>query len=120
MRNVYIAYALWFFCGTFGLHRIYCKKFVSGFFMMFLFWFGSLTTIFLFGWLILGIYGIWWIIDVFLTNSWVDQINANYEKTNQQNYNMRMKNLDELYQLYEKGAISKQEFYTRKDIIMNQ
>lgn len=45
-RNIYIAYALWFFSVLIGggLHRIYCGKFISGFIQLGLYWIGIATV----------------------------------------------------------------------------
>ena len=49
-RNIYIAYALWFFSVLIGggLHRIYCGKFISGFIQLGLYWIG-IATVWIFG-----------------------------------------------------------------------
>lgn len=119
-RNVYIAYALWFFCATFGagLHRIYCGKFISGFFQLALFWLGVSTAWILIGWLFLAIWGIWWIIDVFLTGGWVEDINSEINTEKDANYAEKIRSIEALYELYQKGAITKEEYEARKEILM--
>ncbi|WP_169777205.1 NINE protein [Campylobacter mucosalis] len=117
MNNIYIAYALWFFLGWLGAHRLYLGKFISGFAMMALFFTGSALTFILVGYLFLAIWGIWWIVDVFLTGSYVDK---NIIK---QNLKDELRNKDiandlrALYELYESGKISKAEFEARKEIL---
>lgn len=120
VRNVYIAYALWFFLAPIGsgFHRIYCGKFVSGFLMLGLYWLGQITMWLLIGFGFLAIWAIWWIADVFLTQSMVE--NANKSITTEQNISneQKIKNVEALYELYKSGAISEAEYEVRKDIIM--
>lgn len=117
-RNIYIAYALWFFLGGFGAHRIYCGKFFSGILQLFLFWIGSITAVFLVGYFFLIIWGIWWLIDIFLTSKMVYEVNDlnGFEKS--LNQTQSLKNVEKLYELYKNGAISKEEFEQRKAEIL--
>ncbi|CZE46205.1 NINE protein [Campylobacter geochelonis] len=119
-RNMLIAYLLWFFLGSFGAHRIYCGKFISGLFMLMLFWVGSATAWFIIGWFFLAIWGIWWLFDVFLTANMVNDINDEYNIEDEISYSNKIKNIEALYELYQKGAISKAEYETRKDILMRK
>ena len=126
-RNNYIAYALWFL-GAFswiatmpiggGLHRIYCGKFISGFAQIALFWLGSFTLWFLVGFLFWAIWGIWILIDIFFVGIWVEDLNAFASETEEDDYEGRLKKVDALFELYQKGAISKEEFEARKEILM--
>lgn len=119
-RNIYIAYALWFFGGAIGagLHRIYCGKFISGFAQMGLYWLGIITAVILIGWPILLIWGIWWIIDVFLTGVMVNEINSEVELESNTLNSEKISAINGLYELYQKGAITEEEYNTRKDILM--
>ncbi|MDL0089535.1 NINE protein [Campylobacter gastrosuis] len=117
MNNVYIAYGLWFFLGWLGAHRLYLGKFISGFLMMGLWFLGSATFVFLVGWFFWAIWGIWWIIDVFLVGKIVDE---NLQKTKlKDELKIRDKadDLRELYELFERGEISKAELEARKEIL---
>lgn len=118
MNNAYIAYALWFFAGWFGGHRLYLGKFISGFLMMGLFFMGVSLQIILIGYLFLLIWGIWWLIDVFLTGAYVEE-NLKKERLKD---GLRMQDkeadLKRLYELFESGAISKAEFEARKEILL--
>ena len=126
-RNNYIAYALWFL-GAFswiavmpiggGLHRIYCGKFISGFAQIALFWLGSFTLWFLVGFLFWAIWGIWILLDIFFVGIWVEDLNAFASETEEDDYEGRLKKVDALFELYQKGAISKEEFEARKEILM--
>ncbi|MBN2378466.1 TM2 domain-containing protein [candidate division WOR-3 bacterium] len=59
MKKVWAAYLLWFFLGIFGAHRFYLGHIGVGLAQLF-------TA---------GGAGIWWIIDVFLIPSRVEQAN---------------------------------------------
>lgn len=120
VRNIYIAYALWFFLAPIGsgIHRIYCGKFVSGFLMMGLFWLGQMTMWLLVGFVFLAIWAIWWIIDVFLTQSMVENANKEAFYDMETTSSNKIKSVETLYELYKSGAISEAEYEVRKDIIM--
>ncbi|MNH97179.1 TM2 domain protein [compost metagenome] len=64
-KNMVIAYVLWYFLGIFGGHRFYMGKTGSAVAQLIL----SLTMI---GMIVTGI---WWIVDAFLTHSWVKEHN---------------------------------------------
>lgn len=119
IRNVYIAYALWFFLGSFGAHRIYCAKFMSGILQLILFWIGTATSAILIGFIPLAIWGIWWLFDAFLTAKMVENCNiaANLKLSLDEEQNLR--NVEKLYELYKSGAIDKDEFERRKGAILH-
>ncbi|RME64082.1 MAG: TM2 domain-containing protein [Alphaproteobacteria bacterium] len=70
-----LAYALWFFLGTFGVHRFYLGHWTSGFIMLGLTALGSLTWVIVIGWLFLGVVGLWWLLDAILTYRMVEDYN---------------------------------------------
>lgn len=117
-RNVYIAYFLWAFFGWLGAHRIYCGKFISGFLMMAICWFGGITANIGIGLIFLAIFGIWWVVDIFLTGNWVESINDGVDYKKNMAYGEKIKNIETLYDLYQKGAISESEYQARKEILM--
>lgn len=116
-NNVYIAYALWLFCGWLGAHRIYLGKFISGFFMMTLFFMGSMTYWILIGWLFWLIWGIWWLFDIYLTGVYVEKNLQKDELKHELKKQDLEAQLKRLYELYEEGRISKAEFEARKEIL---
>ncbi|MBX4133664.1 NINE protein [Frischella sp. Ac48] len=63
MKDKSLAYILWFFLGVLGVHRMYCGKWITG-----IIWF-----------LTCGLFGIGWLLDVFLTSRMVDYANAIYK-----------------------------------------
>lgn len=68
-KNMFVAYILWYFLGLFGGHRFYMGKTGTAVTQLIL----SITVI---GMIVTGI---WWIVDAFLTHSWVKEHNANIE-----------------------------------------
>ncbi|MGG7074083.1 NINE protein [Campylobacter sp. 9BO] len=118
MNNIFIAYALWFFLGWLGAHRLYLGRFISGFAQMALFFLGSTTYWFFFiGFIPWVIWGIWWLLDVFATGRMVDE---NLLKQNMKN-ELKNKSLADdlrvLYEKFERGEITKAEFEARKEIL---
>jgi len=60
MKSKGVAYLLWFFLGWAGVHRMYCGRWVTGFVWLF-------TG---------GLFGIGWLVDLFLTSGMVDFANV--------------------------------------------
>ena len=127
IRNNYIAYGLWFLGGLLGLvglpiggglHRIYCGKFISGFAQIALYWLGAFTFWFLVGFVFLLFWGIWWLADLFFIGIWVEDLNGDVGETKDADYAEKIRSVEALYELYQKGAISKEEYEARKDILM--
>lgn len=71
-----LAYALWFFLGSFGVHRFYLGHILSGVIMLGLTTIGWLTWFFLIGWLPLAVVGLWWLLDAILTYGMVEDYNV--------------------------------------------
>ena len=127
IRNNYISYGLWFLGGLLGLvglpiggglHRIYCGKFISGFAQIALYWLGAFTVWFLVGFVFLLFWGIWWLVDLFFIGLWVEDLNGDVSETKDADYAEKIRSVEALYELYQKGAISKEEYEARKDILM--
>lgn len=74
-KDALVAYLLWFFLSTLGVHRIYCNRVASGVVMLVI----SLVSIplcfVLIGFVTLFAVGVWWIIDAFLIPGWIQQHN---------------------------------------------
>lgn len=124
-KNLVVAYLLWWFLGFIGFHRIYLNKKTSGITFIVLFILGFIT-IFI-AWIPLGI---WWLLDAFFVYKYVTQYNAltstsglldvqlKSNQTQASNDKFLNKNkleiLERLHSLYEKGALSKEEYESQK------
>lgn len=64
-KSILVAYLLWFFLASCGIHRFYLGDKTGGAWMAALFIGGWLTTILLIGFIPLMIVGIWVLIDAF-------------------------------------------------------
>lgn len=65
-KSILVAFLLWFFIGCLGAHRMYLGKMVTGIIMAVLFIVGWATFIFFIGGPILGLVGLWWLVDAVL------------------------------------------------------
>jgi TM2 domain-containing membrane protein YozV len=74
-KSMRIAYALWFFLGQLGLHRIYLGRVGSGVAQLLLGLVGWATVWFVIGVIPLAILWIWLFVDLFLTASMVREAN---------------------------------------------
>jgi len=122
-KNPYIAYGLLIVSALFiggGLHRIYCKRFATGFAQIGLFWLGQFTMIFLIGFVFLAVWGIWILFDIFLTDSMVAKFSDESLKTERARIETNLSNLENLFAQFQKGEISENEYRARKEIILNQ
>ena len=129
IRNNYVAYGLWFLGGLLGLiglpisgglHRIYCGKFISGFAQIALFWLGLITVWILIGFVFWFFWGIWWLFDLFFIGLWVENLNLETNSNEDTMYANRVKSIEALYDLMQKGIISQAEFEARKDILLKK
>lgn len=69
MKSKFVAYVLWFFLGVFGVHRFYTGNIGTGLLWLFT----------------MGLFGLGWILDLFLTSGLVDTANLKWRLLNQQN-----------------------------------
>lgn len=65
-KNTLVAYVLWFFLGSIGVHRFYLGETTTGVIMLVLNILGWLTFIIGIGFLFWAAVGIWVIVDIFL------------------------------------------------------
>jgi TM2 domain-containing membrane protein YozV len=65
-KSAGVAYLLWFFLGTLGVHRFYLGRKGSGLVILLLTIFGWSTAVFGVGILLLAIMAIWLFVDLFL------------------------------------------------------
>ena len=125
-KNLAVAYLLWWFLGWWtGLHRIYLNKNASGITFIVLFILGFVTLFI--AWIPLGI---WWLLDAYFVYKYVTQSNeltsssslldvqVNSNQNHTSNDKLLNKNklevLERLHSLYEKGALSKEEYESQK------
>jgi TM2 domain-containing membrane protein YozV len=128
-KNLVIAYVLWWFLGFIGLHRIYLEKKGTGITFIILFILGFVTLFI--AWIPLGI---WWLLDAYFVYQYVKEANPvknasellSIKVDSGQNQQIEDKvvskhsieMLERLHGLYEKGAISKEEYETQKKSIL--
>jgi TM2 domain-containing membrane protein YozV len=74
-KSVIVAYLLWFFLGMFGVHRFYLRKVFSGLILLLLTLTASALYIIYIGVLLMGIPGLWWLIDALLIPGMVRNYN---------------------------------------------
>lgn len=75
-KSVVLAYALWFFLGGLGAHRIYCGKTASGVAMLVASISSVILCLVLIGFIGVVIVAIWVLIDAFLVHGWVQKYNT--------------------------------------------
>lgn len=72
-KSVGVAYLLWLFLSGLGAHRFYLGSTGAGIAQLLLFVLGWLTAMFVVGFLLLAIWGIWVLVDAFLIPGMVDR-----------------------------------------------
>ena len=65
-KSALIAYLLWWFLGTLGVHRFYLGRVGSGVAMLLLTVVSGVLTVILIGFVGLAVVGLWWLVDAFL------------------------------------------------------
>ena len=65
-KSVGVAYLLWFFLGMFGAHRFYLGETGTAVAQLLLLIVGAVLTIVLIGFLLLGVLGVWVLLDAVL------------------------------------------------------
>lgn len=74
-KDVLLAYILWFFLGSFGVHRFYLNRSFSGALMAILHVISWGTLMIAIGFVGFALLGLWWVIDAFLIMGWVERHN---------------------------------------------
>lgn len=74
-KNLILAYILWFFLGSFGVHRFYMNRTFSGIMMALLHVISWITLVIAIGFAGFALLGIWWLIDAILIMGWVERHN---------------------------------------------
>jgi TM2 domain-containing membrane protein YozV len=65
-KSIVVAYLLWFFLGTFGVHRFYLGRIGSGVAMAVISVLSWITVVVAIGFVGLALIGIWWLVDALL------------------------------------------------------
>ena len=128
-KNLLLAYVLWWFLGFIGLHRIYLEKKGTGITFIVLFILGFVTLFI--AWIPLGI---WWLLDAYFVYQYVKEANAGIAASEilsikvDSGQSQKVEDkivskhsidlLERLHGLYEKGAISKEEYEAQKREIL--
>lgn len=76
-KSVGVAYLLWFFLSSLGIHRMYLGRKASGITILVLFVLGWLTVAIFIGWIFFLIVGICVLVDAFLLPGIVKKANDN-------------------------------------------
>lgn len=119
-KNMLIAYLLWWFLGWAGIHRFYLGLGGSGLTQLLLFILGWITAVVVVGFVLLAIWGIWWLLDAYFVQKHVIAYNQQhgldsssirfYTSSN----NTNLDQLEKLHALFEKGALTRQEYEEKK------
>ena len=65
-KSAGVGYLLWIFLGWLGAHRLYLGATGTGIVMLLLWVIGTVTSVIGVGYILLAIWAIWWVIDLFL------------------------------------------------------
>jgi TM2 domain-containing membrane protein YozV len=125
-KNMVLAYLLWFFLGSFGVHRFYLGKIGTGVTQLILLAVGSATSIILIGLIPLAVLAVWWIVDAYFVFKHVRDANSRLPAaasklsvtTQQAGGASELEELGKLFDLYQKGALTEGEYQVRKSRLM--
>ena len=124
-KNVFVAILLWFFLGYgFGAHNYYLGRFSIGIAQLIFLVVGYLTFIsgvaepilFAIGAFIIIFLGFWWLADLIYVFKYTNT--SNIISLNSSSNNSKLDELEKLHNLLEKGVITKPEFESKKQKIM--
>lgn len=79
-KSKMVAFLLWLFLSAFGAHQFYMGDSNKGITQVILFWVGWLTSFLGIGIVMLLVWAIWVIVDLFLISGKVDQVNYDLKK----------------------------------------
>jgi TM2 domain-containing membrane protein YozV len=120
-KNVVVAYLLWWFLGWAGVHRLYLGRVKTGLAQLILFAMGVVTAILLIGYIFLAVWGVWWLLDAFFTYKIVAEENerlgvvaSTFSVSKSGGIHNDLDQLEKLHALYEKGALTKDEYEAKK------
>jgi len=116
-NNLVVSLLLWLFLGYgIGGHNFYLGRKGVGISQLVLFIIAWLTFLFGVGFIIFGILGIWWLIDLIYVFKLSN--NSNIVSINSSSNSSNLDELEKLHSLFEKGVISKEQYAVKKDKII--
>lgn len=120
-KSMIIAYLLWWFLGTLGVHRFYLGKTGSGFTQLLLFVTGVVTAIFAIGYAFLLVWFLWWAMDAFFVYRIVNRVNAELglsgstvSMSRSGSVANELDQLDKLHTLFERGILTEEQYELKK------
>lgn len=120
-KNIIVAYLLWWFLGWAGAHRLYLGRIQTGLAQLLLTVFGAVTFIFIIGYFLLTIVGVWWMLDIYFTYKILEEENAkqgfdasSFSVSKSGGFHNDLDQLEKLYALYEKGVLTKEQYEKKK------
>jgi len=120
-KNILIAYLLWWFLGWAGAHRLYLGRIRTGLAQLLLVVIGMITFYFVIGYLLMITWLIWWLLDVYFTYKIVQEenqklgvVNSTLSVSKSGSLEDELDQLEKLHRLYEKGALTKEQYEERK------
>ncbi len=117
IKNLIVSLLLWFFLGYgIGGHNFYLRRIGIGIFQLVLFIIGWITLLLGIGFIIFGILGIWWLIDLIFVFKLSN--NSTLVSVNPSNNSSDLDDLDKLHKLFENGVLSKEQYETKKNKIL--
>lgn len=119
-KNMVVAYLLWWFLGTLGIHRFYLDRPKTGLAQLLLLALGWLPLFI--GWIVLGI---WWLLDAYFVYQHVNEYNAIHggsplavTVTTSKSVEGDLDYLEKLHSLREKGVLTEDEYQAKRKDVM--
>ncbi len=123
-KNILIAYLFWWFLGWAGAHRFYLGRVKTAMLQLFLFVSAIVLYFVIIGYFLIFIWFIWWILDAYYIFKIVQEenikrgvINSAISVSKSGSMAEELDQLEKLHSLYEKGALTKEEYEERKSTL---
>ncbi|VAW57747.1 hypothetical protein MNBD_GAMMA07-281 [hydrothermal vent metagenome] len=124
-KNLFIAYLLWWFLGWAGVHRYYLGRIKTGIAQLLLLIIGSIMAFFVIGYALVFAWFIWWALDAYFTYKMVQEenvklgvVNSTFSFSKSGSLSNELDELEKLHALYEKGALTKEQYEERKSALL--